>query len=155
MSEWMTAVFQLFYGELRTGRRNAIKPKMRFKDCIKDALKKCNIPCEHWEERASDRNNWNEAAQRGRCHTEEEKRRHARLKRDVCKGVPGELHEDTCRQLNLMCADYGRLCLSMAGLRSHLRAHRQKVAIDYIAIEVQQLKCDICSNTCGSRSGFM
>lgn len=49
---------QLFYGELWTGKRNVVKPKMHFKDCIKDALKKYKIPCEHLEECAADCNNW-------------------------------------------------------------------------------------------------
>lgn len=60
---------------------------MHVKDCIKDKLKKYNIPCEDLEECASDHNNWNKATWSGRFYFEEVKRRHAKLKRDVRKGI--------------------------------------------------------------------
>lgn len=41
----------------------------------------------------------------------------------------------------------------MTGLRSHLRAHWQKVAIDYKTLDIQQLKCDICGKI--PEAGFM
>ena len=40
---------QLFYGEMREGKRSALKPKKRFKDTIKYYLKQSGLSVDQWE----------------------------------------------------------------------------------------------------------
>ena len=42
---------RLFYGELSTGKRTTDRPKKRYKDTLKEALKLCTIPQATWRSR--------------------------------------------------------------------------------------------------------
>jgi len=49
---------RLLYGELSTGKRSLGRPKKRYKDTLKEALKLCDIPHSSWEESAKNRPVW-------------------------------------------------------------------------------------------------
>ena len=49
---------QLLYGEHVDGKRLAQKPKMRYKNCLETAVKKCSIGGVTWESKALDRGQW-------------------------------------------------------------------------------------------------
>ena len=77
---------QLFYGELKNGKRLPHKPKKRYKDCIKDNLKVLGVNIGDWEVVAEDRVGWRYMIKEG-CSAFEKKRiNHADLKRATRKG---------------------------------------------------------------------
>ena len=49
---------KLLYGELCNGKRHRGRPKLRFKDVLKQSINDCNINLEDWEETAQDRSAW-------------------------------------------------------------------------------------------------
>ena len=56
---------RLFYGELSTGKRTTGRPKKRYKDTLKEALKLCMIPQATWHEIAVDRTAWRSRVRSG------------------------------------------------------------------------------------------
>ena len=46
------------YGELAAGQRSLGRPKKRYKDSLKESLKRCDIPYSTWEASANDRPAW-------------------------------------------------------------------------------------------------
>ena len=61
---------QVFYSELAVGRRPIGRPKKRYKDHVKDTLKRCNIPPNGFERTATDRDEWRRAINTGMDHYE-------------------------------------------------------------------------------------
>jgi hypothetical protein len=112
---------QLFYGELSLGKRKRSKPKQRYKDTVKANLKKCDIPVENWEVLASDRLKWRKAIKDGVNQFERCRIQHASYKRSIRKKelavAPKELKG------SMQCELCGRICLSRAGFKSHMRSH--------------------------------
>ena len=49
---------RLLYGELTAGQRSLGQPKKRYKDSLKESLKRCDIPYSTWEVSANDRPAW-------------------------------------------------------------------------------------------------
>ncbi len=45
----------MFCGELGEGKQNTSKPTLRYMDCVKSYLVKCQIPVGEWERLAADR----------------------------------------------------------------------------------------------------
>ena len=113
---------RLFYGELMSGRRCRGRPKKRYKDNLKEALKLCQIPHTTWEVTAGDRSLWRArtkaevAKYEKRRISEKEERRQAR------KG-----HTDSPPKAGpaprFACPHCDRLFLARIGLFSHLRSH--------------------------------
>ena len=117
---------QVFYGQLTEGSRNIGRPKKRYKDHIKQTMKKFNLDPGCLETAAADRGEWRRAVHGGATHFESERtrerieksrRRHARL-------LPVPSIPDS----NLVCPECGRTCGSRIGLHSHLRAHEREAA---------------------------
>lgn len=111
---------QLFYGELKSGKRKASKPKLRFKDCLKDTLKKACIEVGNWEKEATNRSTWRKITTLGVEKFEASRIQHCSYKRAVRKGQCAVPAEGVSR---FVCEVCGRICLSLAGLKSHKRRH--------------------------------
>ena len=62
---------QFFYGELCEGERNRGRQKLRYKDTLKQNLKKGNIDPDMWEEQAKDRPQWRAAVYESKSAVEE------------------------------------------------------------------------------------
>ena len=56
---------RVFFGEFCSGNRSRGRPRKRYKDTLKVALKKCRIEPESWEVRAQDRASWRNLVKRG------------------------------------------------------------------------------------------
>ena len=54
---------QIIFSQLKEGKRDQGRPKLRYKDVIKRNLRKRNIPTTSWFDTAQDRNNWRRACQ--------------------------------------------------------------------------------------------
>ncbi len=115
---------QILYGELAEGQRLPGGPKKRYKDHLKTALKKCEIPFNDIETLASDRPTWRRTCKQGvtifeakitQAQEERRRKRHERTARGPIP--PGE---------GIACPTCGRLCASEFGLRSHQRSHLRR-----------------------------
>jgi len=114
---------QIFYSELKEGKRKRGGQKKRFKDALKASMKKCNIDSNTWETKAKDKETWRETVTEGtaafeesRCSELEDKRR--RRKEKLHQHKPDLPH-------NNICPECGRIFKAKIGLISHLRTHKQ------------------------------
>ena len=109
----------LLYGELQQGNRMVGRPRKRYKDSLKDALKSCNVPLQSWETHAEDRASWRTAIHTGVQSFEAgrtERIRQARLRRKW---------PDQADATGFTCDVCQRPCASRAGLVAHGRVHRR------------------------------
>ena len=109
---------QLFYSELAEGQRGRGRPKLRYKDTLKQSLKKCDIGTEDWEEMTADRSEWRQAVFSGTELYESEKRTTQLELRAAAK------QRSLTADRTVKCLVCGRLCASDFGLRSHMRVHK-------------------------------
>ena len=105
------------------GKRKASKPKQRYKDLLKVDLKKCEIPVQSWEELAADRQKWRKAIHEGVDLFERNRIKHAQYKRSVRKKELMAAPKEAAGSVK--CEICGRMCLSLAGYRSHMRSHEE------------------------------
>ena len=54
---------QMFYGQMKDGKRHQGGPKRRFKDVMKEHLKETNMDYTSWEDIARDKEKWRAAVQ--------------------------------------------------------------------------------------------
>ncbi len=114
---------RIFYSDLTEGNRLVGRPLKRYKDLVKDNLKKCGIDAGTWEDEAHDRSSWRSKIYKGTETFEENRRqhiqhlKHARIERQENQARL-ELPRDN------RCNECGRICGSRIGLISHLRSHR-------------------------------
>ena len=142
---------QLFYSELKIGKRPQHKPRKRFKDSIKDNLKKLQLDVSDWEKIAEDRAEWRRSIREG-CKASEAKRMiHTKLKRDLRKGVATNLEANTARW---ECETCGRFLLSKAGYVNHLKSHAQQLPQDILPPQPGVTTCVVCSKVCKSTAGL-
>ena len=111
---------RLLYGELTQGKRSLGRPKLRFKDTLKAALKSSDIPLTSWEQIADDRPAWRAAVKTGvtgfevRRTAEKEQRRQRR--KDSASSQASSDPQIPCPH----CCRHFR---AKIGLISHLRTH--------------------------------
>ena len=112
---------QIFYSELSEGSRRVGRQKKRFKDCLKENMKMCDIDYTTWERDAQDRAAWRQEIRGGiqtfqsKCNDKSEARR---ARRAALRENPQPPLPD-----NNTCPHCGRVCGSRIGLISHLRTH--------------------------------
>ena len=109
---------QLFYGELSTGCRQRGRPKLRYKDTLKRALKATDMNISEWEVLARNRGTW-----RSQIHTlavrYEDERQSAAINARAARKERIKTTAPT-----IPCPECGFLCRSTFGLRSHSRIHK-------------------------------
>ena len=112
----------VFYSEMAEGTRPTGRPKKRYKDCLKETLKKCNINPTNFETLANDRVAWRAAVHLGTQNYENalrEKSDEQRRARHASQTAPHQTSDHECPQC-------GRCLRSRAGLASHIRAHQRE-----------------------------
>lgn len=116
---------QVLYGQILSANRKPGGPKLRYKDQLKQTLKRCNIQPSDLESAAADRPLWRSLCHEGVSQLEERRtqqrtlRRQRRHQRTV--PVPPQPPDP-----GLTCPDCGRICGSRIGLHSHLQWHRRQ-----------------------------
>ena len=141
---------QLFYGELSIGKRPQHKPRKRYKDCIKNNIKKLAFDINNWEELALDRAGWRGQI-RDSCQLFEECRlEHKRLKRRLRMGDNHGLDDDIKGWTCDLCQ---RILLSKAGWVNHVKSHKEKNALD-IPQTQSVTACTLCDKICKTSSGL-
>ena len=114
---------RLLYGELTVGKRPLGRPKKRYKDTLKEALKKCDIPHSTWEQRAQNRVEWRSLVKQGVTHYEEQRildKQQRRMRRKVRLVLQSSTSSPAP---NIPCPHCNRFFRARIGLISHLRTH--------------------------------
>uniref|UniRef100_H2ZV62 Uncharacterized protein n=1 Tax=Latimeria chalumnae TaxID=7897 RepID=H2ZV62_LATCH len=106
---------QIFFGQLKEGRRHRGVPQKHFKDFLKSNLKKCHIEPQQLETLASDRQKWHELCRSGLQDFKAE--------RILELNQKWEWHtaKITLQASNHICLHCDRSCTSRAGLLAHIR----------------------------------
>ena len=146
---------QIFYSEMKSGKRPQHKPKKRFKDSIKSNMKQLEINIFQWEVSAADRPKWRRLIFEGCKHFEAERIEHCKVKRALRKQDLSAIPENQqdCHQCNIC----NRICLSKAGLASHIRSHdNNDITYNYQGIlsSPSGTSCHLCNKVCRSTSGL-
>jgi len=114
---------QIFYSELTHGRRHVGRPRKRFKDELKENLKKCDIDPKNWEHLAEDRKAWRREVKDGVEHFEIERHRQINEKRDL---RIARRENPPAMPLNpFYCPICNKACAARIGLTSHMRTHQR------------------------------
>ena len=143
---------QLFYGELREGKRKASKPKFRYKDSLKSHLGKCNISQTDWETVAQDRKKWRKTIHLRSKAFENSRVKYASFKCSVRKGEQAPAPCSSSRHVT--CDVCGKLCLSLTGVKSHLHKHSRPATDHNIIVNKNDRQCPVCGKVCCSLAGL-
>ena len=144
---------QLFYGEMREGKRSALKSKKRFKDTIKYYLKQSGLPVEQWEKMATDRSKWQKLIHESIESFDNSRMQNSAYKRLICKGEQGPAPGPQNHHAN--CNICGKLCLSLAGLKSHLRKCAKSILHpNNVTGNKTERLCQFCGKICRSLDGL-
>ena len=122
---------QLLYGELCVGKRHRGRPKLRYKDVLKQSLNDCDIDPKEWENLAKDRPAWrlkvhHRVHQYESVRIEEAKEKRARRKAAASTDAPPTNIPSPPSLLPLSsftCPHCGEVFRAQSGLYSHLRTH--------------------------------
>ena len=122
---------QLLYGELCVGKRHRGRPKLRYKDVLKQSLNDCDIDPKEWEYAAKDRPAWRHKVQHGAhqyesVRIEEAKEKRAKRKAAASMDVPPSITPTPSDPLPLSsfsCPYCEAVFVAQTGLYSHLRTH--------------------------------
>lgn len=113
---------QILYGELQDGKRSQGGQRKRYKDCLKDSMKRCHIRTETWEWNATRRTRWRSMIHKGVQIFEDERLRH---REELRAGRKARLNSaNTQMNDDFRCQDCDRACSSWIGLRSHQKTHK-------------------------------
>ena len=113
---------QLFYCQLKEGKRSRGGQKKRYKDLLKANLKKCKIKVSTWETQAKDRPTWRQTVAEGTSTFEANRCADFEGKRKKRKGR--ELRPRAKLPTGTTCSHCGRKLMARIGLISHIRTHR-------------------------------
>ena len=143
---------QLFYGQLKAGKRPFHKPRKRFKDNIKGYLKEMKIDEKTWENVAHIRSEWREVVKAGCKYFELNRVQRVCLKRALRKG--SHLNVEANPSKYRSCGQCHRVLLSKAGYLSHMKSHNKVLPAYNLNDLPDDLRCAICDLKCKSHSGL-
>ena len=109
---------QVFYCELAEGHRKRGRPKLRYKDTLKQSFLKCDINKDLWEEKATNRSEWRQSVYNG-TEAYETERQSSQLER---RAASKNRRENAVRTIK--CHICGQHCATDFGLKSHMRVHK-------------------------------
>ena len=138
---------QIFYGELCTGKRPQHKPKKRYRDGVKDNLRKMELDLKDLEKIAHNRNEWRQRVREGCLRFERSRMEHQQLKRRLRKGENTGLGKNT---QGWTCSFCQRILLSKAGWVNHVKSHKTKNTPD----NVHMFICPLCNKQNKSAAGL-
>lgn len=119
---------QVFFGELKNGKRAQGAPKKRYKDTLKASLKSFGLDLKSWESLAQDRPAWRRKVQDGAVLCESRRSSCAILKRQQRKSTKeGHVAVPQSSTSSLTCPVCHREFRARIGLFSHLRTHQNPI----------------------------
>ena len=144
---------QLFYDEMWEGKGSASKPKKRFKDTVKSYLKQSGKSVDQWGKMALDRSKWRKLTHKGIESFENSRMQYNAYKRLIGKGEQGPAPGPQSHHAN--CDIYGKLCLSLAGLKSHLRKYANPILHpNNVMVNKNDRVCQFCGKICLNLAGL-
>ena len=108
----------VFYSQLSSGKRSLGRPRLRYKDTLKQNLKACSIDLNSWEVTAKERAKW-----RHTCHEGVKLFETNRTRQIIEKRMRRKASTGTCPGPVYTCGTCSRVCGSRIGLLSHERTH--------------------------------
>ena len=140
---------QLFYGEMWERKKSALKLKKRFKDnkILSETILTTCGPM------ASDRGKWRKLIHESIESFEDSRKQYSANKRLIRKGEQGPALCPQSHRTN--CDIFEKLCLSLAGLKSHLRKCTKSILHPkhFTANKTERL-CQFCGKICRSSAGL-
>lgn len=119
---------QVFFGELKNGKRAQGGPKKGYKDTLKASLKSFGLDLKSWESLAQDRPAWRRKVQDGAVLCESRRSSCAILKRQQRKSTKeGHVAVPQSSTSSLTCPVCHREFRARIGLFSHLRTHQNPI----------------------------
>ena len=144
---------QLFYGEMWERKRSALKAKKRFKDTIKYNLKQSGLSVDQWKEMASDRSKWWKRIHESMESFENSRMQYSAYKRLIRKGEQGPAPSPQSH--HAYCNICGKLCLFLAGPKSHLRKCAKSILPpNNVTTNKTDRLCQFCDKICRSLAGL-
>ena len=108
----------VFYSQLSSGKRSLGRPRLRYKDTLKQNLKACSIDLNSWEVTAKERAKW-----RHTCHVGIKLFETNRTRQIIENRLRRKASTGTCPGPVYTCGTCSRVCGSRIGLLSHERTH--------------------------------
>ena len=130
-----------------------IYKKKRFKDTIKYYLKQSGLSVDQWEKMASDRSKWRKLIHESIESFENSRMQYNACKRLIRKGEHGPVPDPQSHHAK--CDICGKLCLSLADLKSHLRKCAKSILHpnNFTSNKTDRL-CQFCGKICSSLAGL-
>ena len=146
----------MLYGQIANKTRPEGRPRLRFKDKLKDNLSSLNLSQNDWEQRALQRAEW-----RGICNQHvtnfEDARKRKMLKDRAERKAPPAPNTATNQ---FLCSHCNKVCKSKAGLKSHQRTQHPPDAVSTNQTNTQDTPddsrrtCRICGKICKNERGL-
>ena len=135
------------------GKGSALKPKKRFNDTIKYYLKQSGLPVNQWEKMASDRSKWRKLIHESIESFDNSRMQYSTYQRLISKGEQGPAPGPQSKHAN--CDICGKLCLSLAVLKSHLRKCAKSILHpNNVTASKTEWFCEFCGKICCSLAGL-
>eukprot|EP00106_Octopus_bimaculoides_P005451 XP_014772893.1 PREDICTED: PR domain zinc finger protein 10-like [Octopus bimaculoides] len=153
---------------------------MRYKDCLKSGLNQRNVPIDNWEDLAHCREKWKKKlCMKAKKEFERKRMEHAKIKRKMRKGDRNDVLASINERDDLTCDECGKICLSKAGQKNHMKLYIAQSHIDYrwtndfecinyadqkmackgkvhgdVHYTITKFSCTNCQKTCKSLAGL-
>ena len=135
------------------GKKSALKPRKRFQDTIKYQLKQSALSVDQWEKMASDRSKWRKLIHESIESFENCRMHYSAYKRLIHKGEQSPPPGPQSHHAN--CEICGKLCLSLTGLKSHLRKCAKSILHpNNVTANKTDRSCQFCGKICRSLAGL-
>ena len=144
---------QLFYGKMWKGKRSALKPKKIFKDTIRYYLKQPGLSVDQWEKMASDKSKRRKLIHESIESFENSRMQYSAYKHLIRIDEQGPALGPQSHHANWdIC---GKLCLSLAGLKSHRCKWSKSILHPKNVTEKKtEWLCQFCGEICRSLAGL-
>ena len=111
---------QILYSQIKSNKRLPGEHLLRYKDNLRNTLKKCHIDPVCWEDLCNDRASWRGVIFEGTAKFEEKRISHLVQKRQNRK----ERDTVTATKGACCCSVCGKVCLSRIGLFGYMKVHK-------------------------------
>ena len=118
---------QVFYSQLKNGKRRPGGQLLRYKDGLKNTLKSCQVNVNKWEELCQNRSGWRQLIHQSVKKFESSRIETLTQKREIRKSraVSSASNSAANSTNSSVCTVCGRICLSRIGLFAHMKVHRR------------------------------
>lgn len=131
---------QVIFSEVGRVKRPVGKPCERYKDCVKNSLKKADFDPMMWEEKTKAREPWRDEVMQVVKGSEERRNDYAEVNHAAKYGVIVTSLPQKGSKIILACNICGHTCLDKAGLTSHSNSHELPDA----AALLENFICAVC-----------